>query len=218
MKKQFVIFGTLIIAALSFTSCTKSLKDDVKELKKQNNDLKDRVNDVSNMLGTDEAINVTTTFKDYDNVERVVKQSMKFKSADLQSSSMLKNSDNSYDIEIERYGDIWGEDGVALRFNYNPATKAITDKMTQHYWNDYGNYNDNVYYDENYYDDGLSFNINIKSIDLNSGAISLDVQVSGTADYTNQIGDSWYIPARGAAINTSFSFEGKLKTYVREDD
>lgn len=218
MKRTFVIFGTLLIAGLSFTSCTKNLKDDVKELKKQNSDLQDRLNDVSEMLGTNESITVTTSFKDRDNIDRNIKHEMKFKAADYRSSAMIKNTDNTYDIEIERFNDIWGDGGVYIEFTYNPATKSITNKRVQHYWEDYGNYNDNVLYDEDYFDEGLTMNINVKSIDVNTGALSLEVQASGTESYTDNIPDSWYVPARGKAVKTSFTFEGKLKTFVREDD
>lgn len=217
MKRSFVVFGTLMIAALSFTSCNKNLKDDIRDLKKQNSDLQEKLDGVENLLGADEATTVTTTFSDVNNIERIVRQTMKFKSADYYSSSMIKNDNNTYDIEINRYGDIWGDDGVRIEFTYDPATKTLSNKDVQHYWDDYGNYNSNARYRENYYNTGLSFNISIKSIDLATGAISLNAEISGTKEYSENVNES-YVPVRGSAVKTSFAFEGKLRVYERNDD
>lgn len=216
MKRTFVVFGTLMIAALSFTSCNKNLKDDIKDLKKQNSDMQDQLDGVAKMLGADEATTVTTTFT-YNNALRTIKQTMGFKSADYYSSAMIKNSDNTYDIQIERYLDIWGYEGMKLEFNYNPATKTISEREVQHYWRDHGGYNSSVRYYEGNIDLGLTFNINIKSIDLTTGAISVDADINGTKEYSETVSSS-SVPVRGTAVKTTFAFEGKLKVFERYEE
>jgi len=217
MKRSFVVFGTLMIAALSFTSCNKNLKDDVKQLKQQNSELQEKLNGISNALGTDEPIKASTTFKDYNNVSHTVAESYQFKSSGTSTQSLIKNPNGTYDVYIERFLDVDWNEGAWLAFNYNPATKAITNKRGGQYWNDFLSTGDRCRYDEDSYNTGLTFTINIKSIDLTTGTVSLEATMAGNEEYSNGV-DSYYIPRRGAAVSTTLSFDGKLRVYERYDD
>lgn len=217
MKRSFVFFGTLMIAAMSFTSCNKSLKDDVKALKKQNSELQEQLGGIANALGSDEPIKATTSFKDRDNVSRTKTDTYLFKASGTSTQQLVRNGNGTYDIYLERFGDVNWNEGAWVAFNYNPTTKAITNKRGGQYWDDYGNYSPRARYDEDQYSTGLTFNINIKSLDLTTGVISLEVNMAGTDEYSNLV-DSYYVPRRGAAVSTTLSFDGKLRVYERYDD
>lgn len=212
MKRSFVVFSTLIIAALSFSSCNKNLKDDIKDLQRENSEMKEKLNGIANALGSDEPITVTTSFKDRDNVSQAIKQTFSFKASGTYTQSMVKYPNGKYEIYLERFGDVNWNEGVWVAFTYDPATKTITDKRCGHYWDDYGNYRSDVYYNEDSYNTGLTFNINIKSIDLTTGAISLDVAISGTEEFS--AGYSSNVPNAASAVSTTFSFDGKLRVYT----
>lgn len=212
MKRSFVLFGTLVIGALSFSSCNKNLKDDIKELQKQNSEMQEKLKGIATLLGTDEPITATTTFKDSDGKTVTIKDTYSFKASGASTQALVKYPDGHYEIYIERFSDVNWNEGAWVAFNYNPTTKAITRKRGGQYWDNFASYNDNARYDENYFNTGLTFNINIKNIDLASGVISLEVKIDGTEDYTNGV-DYWYVPRTGTAITTSFNFDGKLRTF-----
>lgn len=214
MKRSFVFFSALIIGALSFTSCNKNLKDDIKELQKQNSEMQKKLNGIADALGTDEPITATTTFKDAGGNQVTVKDTYSFKASGTSTQSMVKRPDGIVEIYIERFGDVEWYDGAWVAFEYNPTTKAITNKRGGHYWDDYGNYNSNAYFNENEYNAGLTFTVNIKSIDLTTGMISVDVKMEGSEAYSKGV-NSWYVPNVNSAVSTSFSFDGKLRVFVK---
>lgn len=211
MKRSFVVFSALVIAALSFSSCNKNLKDDIKDLQRENSEMKEKLNGIANALGTDEPITVTTSFKDRDNVSRTVKETYSFKASGTSTQSMVKQPNGKYDIYVERFSDVNWNDGAWVAFTYDPATKAITNKRGGHYWDDYGNYRSDAYFNENNNIPGLTFTVNIKNIDLTTGVISMDVTMAGTEEYSQNAGD---VPNSNSAVTTSFSFDGKLRVYT----
>src|SRR5687767_11131340 len=102
MKKLFLIFGVLI-AGSPFVSC-KKMKDDIK-------DLKDQVNTLNRQLGADEPITATTTFEDKSGATRTVTGTYYFRSTvDYYTQALIKNSDSSYNIRIDRYESADGTD------------------------------------------------------------------------------------------------------------
>jgi hypothetical protein len=203
MRRSSFIFGMLLAGSALVTSCNKDLKDDVKDLKGQ-------VSEMENSLGSNEPITATTTFKDENNVTRTITDTYKFKAGNNYSQRMVKNTDGTYDVRIERFSDVEWFEGAWMSFNYNPTTKAITDKQGGHYWDDYGNYNDEVvYYD---YDDEVTINITLDKFDTNTGDVSIKFSASATEEYTNEV------PTSGKPVSTNFAFTGKLKIFEREDD
>lgn len=209
MKRTLFVFSALITGLLTFSSCNKNLKDDIKDLRNQ-------LDSVSHAIGADEPITVTTSFKDNNNVSRNITETYRFKSNGKNTQKLLKKLDGNYEIYIERFLDVNWNEGIDLGFIYNPTTKAITNKNVTHYWDDYANYNPYARYFEGGNYPGLSININIKKIDLTTGAISLEVDASGNEEYSNTA-PGYYVPRRGAAVNTKFSFEGKLKYFEQSN-
>ncbi|MBO9635853.1 MAG: hypothetical protein J7578_22295 [Chitinophagaceae bacterium] len=199
MKKSFVFFCTLMVGALSFSSCNKSLKDDVKDLR--------------NQLGFDEPISVTTTFTDYKNESRTVTGVYKFKDGASGSNALIKNANGTYTIRIERGDAIHSDEGVELYFTYDPTTKKILEKGSTHYWEDQGT--SNSYVNVQQYEaaiTGLTFNLDIKSIDLETGSISVEVKIEGTKEYSQA--HSGYVPNSNSGFTTTYTFTGKLKKFT----
>lgn len=202
MKRSFVLFCALMVGALSFSSCNKSLKDDVKDLR--------------NQLGFDEPITATTTFTDYKNESRTVTGVYKFKDGASGSNALIKNADGTYEIRIERSDAVHGDDGVSLYFVYNPTTQKITYKESNHYWEDFGTSNSYayVYQNENAIA-GLTFNVDIKSFDQEAGSISVEVKIEATKEYCqNNPGN---VPNRNSGFTTTYTFSGKLKKFTRNE-
>lgn len=222
MKKLLIVFG-MFIAGSPFVSC-KKMKDDIKDLKnqaselqKQNDTLKDKnsslqnqLDGIANAIGSDEPITATTTFQDNSGANRTITATYKFKSSDYYTQYMLDNGDGSYNIYIERFGDIDGNEGVSASFNYNPTTKAVTNVSAQHYWNDADPYGDYAYYASSY-TTGLTMSLTVESFNLTTGAISIKFNASGTDAYTNNYGG----PNYGKPVSTNFAFTGKVKFFKK---
>jgi hypothetical protein len=222
MKKSLIIFGILLAGSTFFASCNKNLKDDIKNLrqqvdslKKHNSELQDQIGGVENILGSNEPISVTTTFKDNNDSTRTITAIHKFKSADNETQSLAKLADGNYSIYIERFSDVEWYEGAWVSFTYNPTTKAITNKRGGQYWYDNDSYDNYARYDDNYANlGGLTFDINIKSINLTTGDISLTFTGSATSAYTSGV-PYYYRPNAGKPMSTTFSFTGKLKLFTQ---
>jgi len=202
MKKSLFIFGMLLSGATLFTSCNKDLKDDVK-------DLKGRVNQVESIFGTtSEAITATTTFKDNNNNDQTITGTYRFKSS-YSTQRLVDNGDGTYDITIERFSDLNWDNGAWMEFTYNPTTKAITDKRGGHWWSNSDEYRDRARYEGSEDRAGLTINITVDKLDVNTGDISVKFNAIGTEVYTNSI-HYYDSPNQGKPMSTSFSFTGKL--------
>jgi hypothetical protein len=198
MKRSFVFFCALMAGALSFSSCNKDLKDDLNELKKE--------------MGVDEPITATTSFTDLKNAERKITATFKYKYGNNYSDAMSKNSDGNYEIHIRRFQDRYDENSIELYFVYDPTTKKILYKDFNLDWDDLGLSTGNIDISEDGDPEtGLTFNIDIKSIDVQAGTINIDVKVEGTKEYSNN--NPYDVPNRNSAFTTAFSFNGKLTVY-----
>lgn len=198
MKRSFVFFCALMAGALSFSSCNKDLKDDLNELKRD--------------AGVDEPLVVTTTFTDYKNQERKITGTLKYNNGVMDSDAMIKNPDGNYEIRIGRSMNLANDQWAGLGFYYDPATKKVLYVALEHYWEDLGFSNGHVevYQNENP-TNGLSFDLNIKSIDLESGNINLELKVEGTKEYASN--NSWRVPNNNSGFTSVISFNGKLNKF-----
>ncbi|MBO9635851.1 MAG: hypothetical protein J7578_22285 [Chitinophagaceae bacterium] len=202
MKRSNLVCFIFCLGVLSFSSCTKHLKDDLRRLQQQYDDL-------SHGLGSDEPITATTTFKDKKGNAISITDTYRFKSANYQTQYMIKQADGTYYIYFERFVDVQWNEGLAMSFIYNPATKEISRQQVFHYWDDNAEYNSFVQYNVAQYSDGLKFDLNLRELDVSTGNISLDVKIEGTEVYT-KTAPSYYVPVVGSPVSTSFSFTGKL--------
>lgn len=219
MKKRVILFGMLMAGSLAFTSCTKNLKDDVSDLRKKmdsltksNAELEGQVGGIEVILGANEPITAITTFTDNNNATQTVKDTYKFKASNYYTQYARANSDGSYNIYIERFSEMYWNEGALVKFTYNPTTKEITEKRVYHYWDDQDKYYDRAaygYWELNH--SGVQINITVNSFNATSGEISLNVSASGNADYSAAIGSD--APNPGKPYNTNFSFIGKVKIF-----
>lgn len=202
MKRSFVIFCALMAGALSFSSCNKDLKDDINELR--------------NQLGTDEPITATTTFTDKNNVERKVVGTYKFKGAATYSNALIKNSNGTYEIRINRFETVDSETGCYLEFTYDAANKKVLSKESGHYWEEMSASSGEAYvYEGDEPIAGLTFNVDIKSIDLEAGHINVEVKIEGSKEYA--LAHEYSVPNKNSGFATTFSFNGKLKKFERDN-
>lgn len=223
MKKPLLLFSILVTGAFIFSSCNKNLKDDIKDLQqevdslnKHNSELDEKVRSIEDAIGSNEPIVVTSSFVDDEGKTRTRKDNYRFKSSGYSTHSLRELSDGTYDVYIERFNDVNWFEGAYVAFNYNPATKAVTNKRSTHYWDDYSPYGDRCRYDETIYTGSdQTINLNLKSINLTTGEIALDFSASAKGDYTNNYYSN--CPNPGEAMNTSFSFAGKLKIFPFEE-
>lgn len=194
MKKTAILFGMLVAGSLAFTSCTKNLKDDVSDLKKEmdslvksNADLEGQVGGMEVILGANEPITAITTFTDNNNDTRTIKETYKFKSSNNQTQYAKVSNDGKYRIYIERYGNYGWNEGAVVQFVYKPSTKEISGEIVRHYWSDEDNYTDRAYYGEVQADhSGLKIDIIVNEFNTSTGEISLKVTASGTAPLPRQ--------------------------------
>lgn len=223
MKKPVFLFGILVAGTFAFSSCTKNLKDDIKDLQKQvdsldksNSELDEKIKDIENAIGSNEPIAVTSTFVDDNSVTRTIKDVYRFKSSGSSTHSLRQLNNGTYEVYIERFSDVDWWEGAWIAFTYAPSTKAITRKRGGHYWEDYNPYNNRTRYDGiNYTGSGLTIDINLKNLNLTTGEIALDFSANATADYTNTYTSN--SPNPGQAMSTTFSFTGKLRLFPYED-
>ncbi|MDF2191522.1 hypothetical protein [Paraflavitalea sp. CAU 1676] len=219
MKKPVILFGMLVAGSLAFTSCTKNLKDDVSDLKKEidslnksNAELEGQVGGIEIILGANEPITATTTFTDNNNATVTVKDTYKFKAGNSSTQYAKGNSDGTYRIYIERFSDVEWYEGARVEFVYNPTTKEITQKRVRHYWDSPDNYNDNADYGTiSPTHSGLQINITVNNFNATTGEISLTVAASGDATYSGL--ETYYSPNPGKPYSTSFAYTGKVKVF-----
>jgi hypothetical protein len=223
MKKLLLIFGVLI-AGSPFVSC-KKMKDDIKDLQNQANELakqtdtlkakhsslKDQLDGIANAIGSDEPITATTTFEDNNGATRTVSATYNFKSTDYYTQYMINNGDGTYSIYIERFIDVDWNEGISVYFTYNPTTKAVTNESVGHYWDDNDPFYDYAYYYSGSYT-GLTKSLTVDSFNLATGAISIKFSASGTSAYTA----SADVPNPGKPVSTNFAFAGKVKLFSQD--
>ena len=215
MKKLFI---TLLVAPLLFASCNKKLKEDIKELDGQVNDLKSKnealqnqINGVSSILGSNEPITATTSFLDDNGNSITWTDTYNFKSGNYETQYMEENNDGTYTIYIERFSDVEWYEGAWASFTYNPTTGGITDKRGGQYWDWNRSFNSYAYYYDN--TTGCTINITLSSISTSTGDISLSFTATGNDTYATNTN---YLPNDNEGATTTFSFTGKLKVFPKD--
>jgi hypothetical protein len=221
MKRLLLILG-VAIAGTPFVSC-KKMKDDIKDLKnqvtdlkKENDTLKNQLNGIENLIISD-PISATTTFQDSTGATRTVSASYKLKGSDYYYQRMSKNSDgSSYDVYVERIGDLGWDNGATIQFNYNPTTKAVKNVSGAHFWADADPYGNSARYraTSTYYPNvGLTMSVTVDSLNLTTGATSIKFAASGNGTWTNS-SDGYYSPMHGKPVTTNLTFVGTLKLFA----
>jgi len=214
MKRSIVIVGLSLAGLAMLPSCTKNLKDDVSDLKtqvdslkKRNAALRDHAKETQNILGSDEPITATTSYKDDAGADQSYQDKYNFKAGNYSTQYMVEQSNGNYEVYIERFSDVEWYEGAWVSFAYNPTTKEMTQKGGGQYWSNTSRWFNCYYYEGS---TGQEVTINLKSINLTTGEISLDF--TGTIAGANTNGN---YPNPGVAHTTKFSFTGKLAVLKR---
>ena len=217
MKGYILILGISLAGTTMLPSCTKNLKDDVSDLqtqvdslKKRNAELRDHAKATQNILGSDEPIAAVTSYKDDAGADKSYQDTYSFKAGNYSTQYMVERTDGTYEVYVERFGDVEWYEGAWFYFRYNPTTKEVTQKSGGQYWSNASRWF-NVYYYDTY--TGNTVTINLKSINIATGELSLDFTGSATADYTTNNSN---FPNPGVAHNTKFPFTGKLAVLKKD--
>jgi len=210
MKRLLFILG-FAIGLFALPSCTKSIKDDIKtleqqleELKKKNDLLKGRAGTVEKVTGANEAISATTTYKTSRGTPGTYTETYPYKYAGHSTQVAQKQADGSYYVSIIRFA-LTQEDGAIVQFYYNHATKALSNQSVIHVWHEPG-HSMYIRYNSGKEAEGCTPGVTLKSFDLSSGDISLDVSAAASAAFTQNGG----FPYIGQPYTTQFSFTGKV--------
>jgi len=221
MKKTPYILGVLITGALTFTSCTKNLKDDINDLKNQvdtlhrsNDSIAGRLNGIELILGANEPLTGSTNFTDNNNATRTVNFNYQFKAGNINTHYAQELANGKFNIFIRRFSDVEIAEEARIAFIYDAATKEITNKEVAHYWNNADNYTDRAAYGiyvTNH--PGLSITITVNSFNPTTGEISLTANASADAAYSAAVTQYVFAPNPGKPYSTTLSFSGKLKVF-----
>lgn len=210
MKRSILVLGVTIAALATLPSCTKNLKDDVKDLqtqvdslRKRNEALREQAKNTGSILGSNEPITATTSYKDATSTEIQFKDTYSLKSGDYSTQYMEKLDDGTYYVKIHRFLDVNWYEGASCQFIYDPATKVISQKRGEHYWTG----QDYYWADYNSDNENCDVKIDLKSINMSTGDVSLEFTATANGAYT--AGRDF--PRPGVAHTTKFAFTGRLK-------
>jgi hypothetical protein len=169
------------------------------------NELEDRLDKVENALGTNEPLDIDFQTKNLEDLDISKKASFLFKSKGY-NEYIEDNQDGTYDVYIERYYDVFGNEGAWIFFEYNLSTKEITNKQARVYFYDrFGRYINPIFSDDAA--SGNTLTLDVKSINVETGVVDVNVTASTIETSTNN-------EYSGKPMNCTFSFKGKLDVFI----
>lgn len=194
LKLRPILFLILPLMVV-MSSC---LKGDLEDLEKQ-------LSDLENALGSNEplAINFTTETTDGDAI--VKKTNYLFKSLGYYNNYMRDNQDGTFDIYIERYGDLDWNEGAWIYFEYDSETETFSDEEAGVYFYDKFGRWVNPDFDPDYA--GHTFELEINSINTETGQVSVSIVANTDETASNN-------EYSGKPMSCSFEFNGKLQVYI----
>jgi hypothetical protein len=187
------------VAAFALAACNG---DEIDELK-------DRVNTLEEITGSNEPITGTlTTTNDADD-DFVKKNTYYFKAGAEDTHGMWDNGDGTYYVYVERFSDVDWNNGAWFQFNYNPETGEVTNpyagmyhEYSERYVNAYiypGSYTDNV------------VTVTVNGFNVASGKINVTVHATTSDASENN-------PFTGNALTLDLSFKGTLQFFEESND
>ena len=220
MKTYIILVSTML---LGLGSCTKTIKDDLRDLqqkidalKKKNAELIEKAGGVENLIGSDEPIIASTTFEGNDGLPIIIKDTFSFKGNSGYTHSMRPLPNGQIQVQIVRFGKPDEAESSYLTFKYDPITKKVTQPNVQHSWYDRDIYWNYAIYDPSVYNKGISMKANVEKFDTNTGEIKISFTCQADAEYTSSM-DEWS-PNPGKPMSTTLSFSGKLIKHAPLED
>jgi hypothetical protein len=170
-------------------------------------DLEDRLDNVEGVLGSESPIKANFSTTDYNDAPftRKANYSIKPSSYDAQISDY---QNGYYHVVIYRLRDIDWEEYALIEFDYNAETKEVSGEYAELYFrNDVGS-SRQVWFNKD--DVENTIEITVKSINLETGSIGVNVIASSTENYGGNIFE-------GEPMNLTLSFSGRLPIYLAAD-
>jgi hypothetical protein len=170
-------------------------------------DLEDRLDNVEGVLGSESPIKANFSTTDYNDAAftRKASYSIKPSSYDAQISDY---QNGYYHVEIYRLGDIDWEEYALIEFDYNAETKEVSSEYAELYFrNNVGSGRQASFYKGNVEN---TIEIKVKSINLETGSIGVNVIASSTESYGGNVFE-------GQPMNLTLSFSGRLPIYLAGD-
>ncbi len=167
------------------------------------NDLEDRLDKIENALGTNEPLAIDFKTTNLDDQEIIKKTSYLFKTSGY-NEYINDNGDGTFEVYIERFSDVEWYEGAWISFTYDPATKETSDESTRVYFYDkFGNYVNPRFTNG---DDGNTFALTVKSINVETGAVNVSVVASTDATAANN-------EFTAKPMTCNFTFAGTLPVF-----
>ncbi len=174
------------------------LKGDLEDLEKQ-------LADLEKALGSNEPLAIDFATTNSNDVPVVKKTSYGFKSLYYYSNYMEDNQDGTFDIYIERFGDVDWNEGAWIYFEYDEATETFSGEQAGVYFRDQFRTNINPYFDPDL--SGHTFEFKLNSINTTTGQVSVSINASTD----NTAANNEY---SGKPMTCTFAFNGILPIYL----
>jgi hypothetical protein len=185
----------LVLCAAIFASCNDT------------DDLEDRLDNVEDVLGTNTPIKANFSTTDYEDAAVTKKMNFSIRPSSY-DAQIYDYGNGNYNIEIYRLADIdWNEYAV-IEFDYDAETKEVSDQFAELYIrNEFGNGQSIQFNDDN---SENTLEITVKSINVETGSVSITVNAESTEAYSQNIFE-------GHPMNLKMSFSGKIPVYLGGD-
>ncbi len=188
MKLRSVLFLALTIGI--FSSCGVD-------------DLEDRLDKIESALGTNEPLSIDFESTNLEDVGIIEKTSYLFKSGGY-NEYIRDNGDGTYDVYIERFGDVNWNEGAWIFFEYEASTQETSNESAGVYFYDQFGRNVNPTFSNEY--TGNTFSLDVQSINIETGAVNVSVSASTDETATNN-------EYTAKPMSCQFSFSGTLKVF-----
>jgi hypothetical protein len=173
------------------------LKGDLEDLEKQ-------LADLEKALGSNEPLVINFSTMNSNDIAVEKNASFGFKSLSSYSNYMEDNDDGTFEIYIERFGDIEWTEGAWIYFEYDANTDTFSDEQAGVYFYNQFRQWTNPYFDPDI--TGNTFEMTINSINTTTGQISVSINASTD----NAASNNEY---SGKPMSCSFTFNGKLPIF-----
>lgn len=199
MKKN--LFLLLVPIFVLVSSC--GLQDDIDELK-------DRLDNVEDVLGTNSPIEFSFETTNYNEESIAIAGKYQIKAEDGESVSglFLNASNNEAFAQVVRFSDVGQRFAAYVWFQYNSSTKEFSNWYVELRTKDpKGNY-------YTYFEDGIAgntFTVEVAKVNTNTGEVEFELTNSTTAAANNNTFE-------GIPMNISINFKGKLEIFDYQDE
>ncbi len=209
-KISVLLMAVALVMTGTFSSCNKKLKEEIKDLDKQVEDLKaqqattnSNLNATNNTLGFNSPFSMSLTTKNGADSTIVVNKTYKYWTGD-DYTSMENNHDGTYNVYLYVTEAAYWDNDAYLYFVYNPTTKVVTNGVVNMDYIDYEYSNKTPTLSQA--DTEATVTFNVTKFDTSTGVI--DVTISGST--TNASASNVYT---GKAMTLSFHYVGTLAVF-----